>query len=66
MRTTSIVLEVVHPDEVQPDQVAAAINKLLDVGLADAKDTADDRELDSTDARLALSLNIGQPLATAT
>ena len=63
MTTTLITLEVLHPDEVQPDEVAAAINSLLNVGLSDAQDTADDEDLDSADARRALSLEIGQPTA---
>ena len=65
MKTTRITLEVVHPDDVQPDEVAAAINSLLDVGLSDAQDTVADEDLVTPDARLALSLEIGQPIATA-
>lgn len=64
MKTTRVRLEVVHPDDIQPDEVAAAINRLLNVGLSDAQDTVDDGELDNPDARMAISLQIGQPFAT--
>ena len=66
MKTTRITLDVVHPDDVQPDEVAAAINTLLNVGLSDAQDTVADEELDNSEARLAVSLQIAQPIAVPT
>jgi hypothetical protein len=65
MKTTRITLDVVHPGDIQPDEVAGAINNLLNVGLSDAQDTVADEDLDNPDARLAVSLEIGQPIATA-
>ena len=65
MKTTRITLDVTHPDDIQPDEVAAAINRMLDVGLSDAQDTVGDLDLDNPDARLAVSLEIGQPTAAA-
>ena len=58
MKTTRITLDVGHPDDMQPDEVAAAINTLLNVGLSDAQDTVADEELDNSEARLAVSLQI--------
>jgi hypothetical protein len=65
MKATRITLDVAHPDDIQPDEVATAINHLLNVGLSDAQDTVAGDSLDNSDARLAVSLVIGQPTAAA-
>ena len=63
MKITRILVPVQHPDDVAPDEVAAAINQLLDVCFADAQDTAADPDIDNPDAERAASLIIGQPEA---
>jgi hypothetical protein len=64
MKTTTVTIQVTHPDKVRPDEILAAIEKMLDVGYADAKDTADDLELGPTaiaEAQRVLRLDIGRP-----
>ena len=65
MKTTRIIVPVQHADDMAADEVAAAINQLLDVGFADAQDTANDSELNNPDAQRAAALNIGPPEAMA-
>ena len=61
MRKSLFTIEVSHPDDVMPDEVADALNRMFDDGLADAQDVASDEELNNPDAQLAIKLNIGQP-----
>lgn len=63
MRKFKVTIEVKAPNSVQPDEVAGAINKIIDVGFADAQETNDDKELANEDSQLASSLDIGQPSA---
>ena len=65
METTRIIVPVQHADDIAADEVAAAINQLLDVGFADAQDTAKDPDIDNPDAERAAALDIGQPAAAA-
>ena len=65
MKTTRIIVPVQHLDDIAADEVAAAINQLLDAGFADAQDTANDPDSDNPDAQRAAALNIGPPEAMA-
>lgn len=58
---TKLRIEVEHDDAIDPDAVATAVSRMLEVGAADASDSAEDENLDD-DARaegaLAASLEV--------
>lgn len=47
--------------DVTPEQVAALVASLIDIGLSDAADTLEAGEGDLDSAQLATDLNIGSP-----
>lgn len=59
MRTVTIKVKVGNvPDVVADDEVAGYVNTMLDIGYADACDTADDEDTDP-EARADLATVIG-------
>lgn len=60
-RVATVVFEVRVPAGITNDDVLKALSDLVDVGLADARSTVDDEDLDHTDAERALRLDIGPP-----
>jgi hypothetical protein len=55
-------IEVEAPDGSDPSEVAGALNKMIEVGYADASDTVDDDEIDDGgEAEFVTNLTIGQP-----
>lgn len=64
MRTVTIKVKVGNvPDVVSDDEVAGYINTMLDVGYADACDTADDPDTDPearTDLATVIAMDIGR------
>jgi hypothetical protein len=62
MKTVIVQVSVECPDDTDPSDVAGAINKMLDIGYADACDTQGS-DLANEDSELAANLTIGQPEA---
>jgi len=64
MRTIQVGFEVDVPDGVTDDQVLCVMTNLINVGLSDASDTAEDDDLEGgaggkEEAEVAISLSIG-------
>ncbi len=59
-----VTIPVEAPDGSDPSEVAAAINKMLDVGAADASDTVDDKDIDDGgEAEFVTKLSMAVPTA---
>ena len=61
MRVVSVLIDILAPDDITDDEVLTAVNQMLDVGAADAKDTAEDEDIDNPDAEVASRLEVGHP-----
>lgn len=61
MKSTNINFNVKHPSLINPSEVCSLMSKLIDVGLADARDSAEDPDLagECDEAKLVLQLDIG-------
>lgn len=65
MPKTLIQIEVEHKRGVAPEDICGVLNQLINVGLADAADSAADPNIDNPQAELATELTIGEPTAVS-